>query len=572
MQRVAGARCPSRIEPTSRFRLFRAAAEVARRSVRRHGPLAAALGSVVVLLVPYLGFLGSHQLWPPYEPELVETAREMRASGDLIVPRLNGKIFADKPPLYYWGALTAASARGRLDEIAARLPSALSSLLLVFVTALFGARIFGARAGLLAGLIVGTMPLCIQCGTTGMCDMPLALTVTASLLLVHVATCEGEARGWALALAALVLGVSVMAKSLLGPALVFLGAVPAIVLDKERRLPRLRWWVLSGVAFLAVTVPWFVAVGYSQGRSFLFEVLVHQTFDRFLGRGDSKGMLLNYLGTLPLDVLPWTIFLPLAALHAWRARSGDPGRWRKLRFLSLGFGLELAFLSASACRINKYALPLLPQLALLIGAALDAEGDRVATRLARVPAIALAAAGGVVAVVVPLVLVNHFPSLATLATEALVLGLLGALGLYVLARTAGPPAIAFGLVAIMIVGAVFMQDRVYRAIDEIRTDAPLEGIIVKNVGPETPYASYGIGTRSYIIFYTERTYREFYSRQELDGWLASLGPRTAYVLTRDDYLKQLAADPLLAARLEVVGRNPSGVGHDDYPLVRVRPR
>jgi 4-amino-4-deoxy-L-arabinose transferase-like glycosyltransferase len=552
--------------------------KVSRPGSGRRAALVAAALALLVLAIPYLAFLGSHRLWPPYEPELVETAREMRESGDLVVPRLNGTLFSDKPPLYYWTALTAAAAFGRLDEIAARLPSAISALLLFAATAAFGARRFGRRAGLLAGLVLGTMPLCFVCGTAGMCDMPLALTVAGTIFSLHMAAFEGEARGGALVLAALFLGVSVMAKSLMGPALVFLAVVPAALVSRDVRLPRLRWWVVSALAFTAVVVPWFVAVGFQAGRAFLLNLLVHQTFDRFLGRGDSKGNFFSYFGTLPVWILPWTLFVPLVVLHLRRARAAGGERWRDLRFLALGFGLEILFLSVSACRIDKYVLPLLPQLALLFGAAFEGEEDALARRLAAIPTYALAAGLGIGGAVTPIVLARllathaSFGPIVGTANLGVALGVLAAPVLYVLARRASPSGIALGLGLLLAGALVFVSASVFPAVDEIRTDRHLEEAIVKNVGPDTPYASYGLGTRSFIIFYTRRTYKEFYSCRELDQWLGTFGARPAYVLTRDDYYGQMAADPSFSSRLEVVGRNPPGVGHDDYALVRVRPR
>ena len=36
------------------------------------------------------------------EPRFAEASREMRQSGDFLVPRLNGQYRFDKPPLIYW--------------------------------------------------------------------------------------------------------------------------------------------------------------------------------------------------------------------------------------------------------------------------------------------------------------------------------------------------------------------------------------------------------------------------------------------------------------------------------------
>ncbi len=36
------------------------------------------------------------------EPRFAEASREMRQSGDFIIPRVNGAYRFDKPPLIYW--------------------------------------------------------------------------------------------------------------------------------------------------------------------------------------------------------------------------------------------------------------------------------------------------------------------------------------------------------------------------------------------------------------------------------------------------------------------------------------
>jgi 4-amino-4-deoxy-L-arabinose transferase-like glycosyltransferase len=89
--------------------------------------------------------LGVRGLFEPDEGRYGEIPREMIALGDWIVPHLNHVPYLEKPPLVYW--MTAGLYRF-LGEIplAARLPSALCTVLAVMVTAAFGRRLLGARA------------------------------------------------------------------------------------------------------------------------------------------------------------------------------------------------------------------------------------------------------------------------------------------------------------------------------------------------------------------------------------------------------------------------------------------
>src|SRR5215470_8299257 len=72
------------------------------------GALRRPLGAVLLLsiLVCCAGTF-SHSLWSPDEPTGAAVGRAMADSGDLIVPRLNGEPFLEKPPLYWWVQVAA---------------------------------------------------------------------------------------------------------------------------------------------------------------------------------------------------------------------------------------------------------------------------------------------------------------------------------------------------------------------------------------------------------------------------------------------------------------------------------
>jgi 4-amino-4-deoxy-L-arabinose transferase-like glycosyltransferase len=57
------------------------------------------IGLCVVL---YFVNIGRWDLWDPDEPRYGQVAREMVSGGDWIVMHFNGKVYADKPPLFLW--------------------------------------------------------------------------------------------------------------------------------------------------------------------------------------------------------------------------------------------------------------------------------------------------------------------------------------------------------------------------------------------------------------------------------------------------------------------------------------
>ena len=91
---------------------------------------------MLALLLPALLIgLGERPLYKIQEVRIAETAREMVVSGDWLVPRYNGELRLQKPPLPYW--LTAASYRlFGVNETATRLPAVLFGLLLGAMPAL----------------------------------------------------------------------------------------------------------------------------------------------------------------------------------------------------------------------------------------------------------------------------------------------------------------------------------------------------------------------------------------------------------------------------------------------------
>src|SRR5258706_3989362 len=119
-----------------------------------------AVACLLAALIAFAG-IGSHSLWSPDEPTGAAVGRAMLDSGDLIVPRLNGEPFLEKPPLYWWVQVAAFRALGILDAVA-RVPSALFSALTLLVAYAIGRRLGGRRQGMMALVVLGTTVVFVQ--------------------------------------------------------------------------------------------------------------------------------------------------------------------------------------------------------------------------------------------------------------------------------------------------------------------------------------------------------------------------------------------------------------------------
>src|SRR3954462_3092681 len=114
---------------------------------------------LIVVLVAALVFVGCI-LSPPSLMDDVDAvqaqiARNMLQSGDWVTARLDGVAYLEKSPLKYWMIAVSFAIFG-VHDWAARIPLALSAVLLCWVTARFVAWAFGRRAALCAGLVLGT--------------------------------------------------------------------------------------------------------------------------------------------------------------------------------------------------------------------------------------------------------------------------------------------------------------------------------------------------------------------------------------------------------------------------------
>src|SRR6059036_3784642 len=107
----------------------------------------------VLLLLPAIFLV---DLFNPDEPREAEIAREMRSSGDLLVPHFNGCPFLEKPPLFYWTVWLTSRIRALPAEAAGRLPSVLAAIGLLAVAYFIGLELYDRRTARAASLLLLT--------------------------------------------------------------------------------------------------------------------------------------------------------------------------------------------------------------------------------------------------------------------------------------------------------------------------------------------------------------------------------------------------------------------------------
>ncbi len=336
------------------------------------------LGHYVLLLLVgsalCLPNLGGPALWDIDEGNNAACALEMYESGNYITPSFNTKLRVDKPVLLYWLQVSAYRVFG-VNEFAARLPSALASLLTLLVLYELGRRLFDRSAALLAGLVLAGS---VSFTAAAHFANPDALLNLCTLGTLWCFWNHYKHEGWWLLGSGVASGLGMLAK---GPvALVLPLAVTLAFLlwcRQWRRLLDLRWLGAS-VVFLLVAAPWYIWVGMETKGEWLSGFFGRHNWDRALAPMENHGgPFYYYLLVLIAGLAPWSVFFGPTAWHTWKELrqtpdSSSPRDPRAVRqFLLCWIAVWFVFFTVVQTKLPNYILPAYPAVALLTASFLD---------------------------------------------------------------------------------------------------------------------------------------------------------------------------------------------------------
>jgi 4-amino-4-deoxy-L-arabinose transferase-like glycosyltransferase len=312
--------------------------------------------TALIIAFAYLSFLGTAGIIGPDEARYASIGRAMAESGDWLLPRLNGELWLEKPPLLYWLS-GLGFAFGLPDEWAARLGVALFSVLFFAAFYWLVSREFGTSIAELAVLLLAASPFWLGFSFAAVTDVPMS----ASFVLAVLAAMRGHRLGSGIwfALAGFGLGLAMLGKGLV-PVVLF-APVPILLFFFKRSDERgwqLTNWLLCFSVAGALALAWFIpADRLSQGMIWQQLIIKHH-WQRFHSP-ELKHVqpFWFYLPVLLGALLPWTSLMA--------ARRTQPfSRSACLPFLIVIWGM--IFFSASLNKLPGYLTPLLPLVALLL--------------------------------------------------------------------------------------------------------------------------------------------------------------------------------------------------------------
>jgi len=478
-------------------------------------------------LVLYFLNLGQWDLWNPDEPRYAQVAREIVKGGDWILMHFNGKVYADKPPLFFWFISLSSYLWQGFTSFSARFPSAFFGTLTVLLTFLLGKSLYSSRAGFLSGLILATSAEFAYLSTRANIDVTLTFFTTASFFCFiqwyryhppHPAPLPrgekeevrgGSARsknlkslfiyGFYISMA-----LATLTKGPVGFILpLFVSLIYLLIQRDWKRLKEMR--LFTGMLLLiAIVLAWYLPAVWKGGQDYLNLTLFKHSIYRY-SKGWSHVKPFHYFFyNFPAQFMPWFVFLPAAIAYGYSREALE--KRKEFLFLLTWFVVIFLFFSLSKGKRGLYVLPLYPAASLMIGKLwndfLSLHMEHFHREWISIPLYGLMGLALVGGAALPWVVSMKFPSYLpySLPMAFLLVGV--SLAIFVLYRFRNYGPILFLIVGLMAGGYFYTLRVVFPLINPYKSARFISQEITSRIQPGDKLCLYGgFGTGPYN-FYT----------------------------------------------------------------------
>lgn len=305
------------------------------------------------------------------EPRFVQATKQMVETGDYVDIRFQDASRYQKPIGIYWlqSAAVALSGEGAAAPIwVYRLVSALGIAIAVVGIAWTGANLFGANAGIAAGLMMAAIFATAFEGRDAKTDaMLLACCVLAqgALAQIYTGSRRNEPVGghlpWIFWIAQ---GAAILIKGPIAPLLSALTIVTLVAFERDWRwLSRLK--AARGLALAALIVlPWIALITWKSHGAFLQQAVGKDMIGKVASGEESHGLPPGfYMLTYSLFMWPFGLVAVGAGLQALNRLRDDP----RLRFCLAWYIPFWLVFELIPTKLPHYVMPAYPGMALLIG-------------------------------------------------------------------------------------------------------------------------------------------------------------------------------------------------------------
>ncbi len=357
----------------------------------RHAQLAVAAAAVLIVFwglgaVPLLSFNEARRAVP---------VAGMYQTHNWLLPYLNGELYIDKPPLFYWAALLCAKLFAVVNEWTLRLPSALAALATLWMTYRTTAKFENTQTAVLATLVLLCCADFASFARRSEIEMLLTALCGGAIFFAHDFICKQSNKLSVYASYALT-GLALLCK---GPVALLFVQLPVLLFALAHRDARARAYLLCWPAWLlmlTIGVSWYAAVTLEEGKDIWQRVIKTDIHGKISGGNNSSDPFYSYLVAVIVNFLPWTLLLLARARSNWHCITQNLSR----RFFLYAFVSPFILLSLMGDKHIKYLLPAYPAFAVLCASCLMSLWDKANTNWQR--------AGKIIACVLPLSVFSFF--------------------------------------------------------------------------------------------------------------------------------------------------------------------
>jgi 4-amino-4-deoxy-L-arabinose transferase-like glycosyltransferase len=294
------------------------------------------------------------------EIRIAETAREMAASGNWLVPYYNGELRLQKPPLPYW--VTAASYKifGAVNEFSARFAASTFAALTAFLLFFWISRTLGLNSAFSAVICLVSSYLALRYFRSGEADAILLFFITAACIVVYDLLFVGITLKRVLLLH-LFMGLGFLTK---GPAAIAIPVATLLWFAFRNRQFNVLKKCLHPAALLVLLVTgfgWYGLIFYKMPEQ--ANLFVSGQIDSTFITGNHPNPFYWYVTHLFEFFAPWSIFIIPAAIWLYKTRPHPPA----INYAAIWFAVTFIMLSLNVNKQVQYGLLLAPPLMVMLG-------------------------------------------------------------------------------------------------------------------------------------------------------------------------------------------------------------
>ena len=323
-----------------------------------------------ILFVPFLLIslnIGGGLAKLPVEIRSIKIVKEMVETNDLLVPKIDGKPYITKPPLYHWTASFLSHFFGSVSWSSIRMPSLIAAFLMLFIVFLWGKDLGGDHLGILSVFITFSAYLFVVLARRGAPDMIFSASCFACLYIFQKVMKRNNI--FLFVSFFLMFSIAFLTKA----HVIFLVVVLPIliILLVKKRLRRIFSFDIMFLSLitLLISVSWYSLLYLWNPDEAMYWFLLEggQPFDlKIVGETARHFKPFYYYFFRIWDLfLPFSIFIPLTFLFFWKKRKSlFSDEWT---FVVSPFVIVFIFFAFIPAKQPHYILPILPLLSLMVG-------------------------------------------------------------------------------------------------------------------------------------------------------------------------------------------------------------